>query len=100
MNDKTKIERLAQLKEVLMNLGMARCEQIELNHQVESMNDRINQLNLDQSAAKTKDAIMKVVDKRRHTRERQRKSVLRCRSWRLSNRRLRVNLNGEENDCE
>jgi len=70
MNDKTKIERLAQLKEVLMNLGMARCEQIELNHQVESMNDRINQLNLDQSAAKTKDAIMKVVDKRRHTRER------------------------------
>ena len=70
MNDKTKIERLAQLKEVLMNLGMARCEQIELNHQVESMSDRINQLNLDQSAAKTKDAIMKVVDKRRHTRER------------------------------
>jgi predicted nucleic acid-binding Zn-ribbon protein len=70
MNDKTKIERLAQLKEVLINLGMARCEQIELNHQVESMNDRINQLNLDQSAAKTKDAIMKVVDKRRHTRER------------------------------
>ena len=70
MNDKTKIERLAQLKEVLMNLGMARCEQIALNHQVESMNDRINQLNLDQSAAKTKDAIMKVVDKRRHTRER------------------------------
>lgn len=71
MNDKTKIERLAQLKEVLMNLGMARCEQIELNHQVESMNDRINQLNLDTNPSiKTKDAIMKVVDKRRHTRER------------------------------
>ena len=70
MNERTKHERLAQLNEVLINLGMARFEQIERNHQVESMSDRINQLNLEQPTAKNKDAIMKVVDKRRHTRER------------------------------
>ena len=41
MTERTKAERLALLNEVLINLGMARCEQIELNHQVESMSDRI-----------------------------------------------------------
>ena len=41
--------------------------EIELSHQVESMNERISQLNKQRNGG---DALIKVMDKRRHTRER------------------------------
>lgn len=95
MKDKTKAEQLVSLDEVLTNLGLGRCEMIELDHQVESMTDRIDQLNLGSNNSKSsRDAIMKVVDKRRYTRERlaevrvevqeletQRDRIISCLKW-------------------
>ena len=63
----TKFEKLEKLDNILRQLGDVRCEEIELSHQVESMNERISQLNKQRNGG---DALSKVMDKRRHTRER------------------------------
>jgi len=63
----TRMEKLVRLDEILGSLGEVQCEEIELSHQVESMNERITQLNKQRNGG---DALIKVVDKRRHTRER------------------------------
>lgn len=65
----TREERLTKLAQVIQELGSAKCEEIELAHELESMAERIAQLS-DRLVRGDRDDVVRVIDKRRHTRER------------------------------
>ena len=65
----TKQDRLTKLSKTIDDLGGARCEEIELVHELESMAERIKQLS-DRVIRGDRDDVVRVIDKRRHTRER------------------------------
>lgn len=62
------LERLLTLDKIIEQLGQSKCEEIKLSHQVVSMSERIGQMG--ENDKKPSDSLIKVMDKRRYTRER------------------------------
>lgn len=86
MKKKRRIEELAA---IISSIGEAKCEEIELTHQIESMSERIAQL----TASRQKgDNLIKVMDKRRHTRERLTEVRVEIQELQTEKEQLEVNL--------
>ena len=84
-----KKQRIEKLEGIISSIGDAKCEEIELTHQIESMSERIAQL----TASRQKgDSLIKVMDKRRHTRERLTEVRVEIQELQTEKEQLEVNL--------